>query len=324
MAVFSNVAVMLFLLISRMVIYIFLLLSITIIFYGLFENRNLINGSFCHFGWLWPQGNHITYLSHTVPLLMQGFSCYYLFGWYSGSVLIKACWQEWLSLLCLLLSLLVLHINSCCGTWAHSLCIVHVALQELQAVILMLHKVAFLLSGKVVALLLNSNTAKACLFTQDVTVCLLLSRLVCSILNMANKHGITLFPAYIHTHVNVDPDYLFWRRLVLEWYLLPHMGQVVSQLWGHLEVACSYTNQCQHYYPLENPLPMVALGLNGFSHLWAYKVSYVFPSPALVPLVLSKFLAEHVTGQLRHLILEASWLPTVLQILKDILIDVLL
>ena len=50
----------------------------------------------------------------------------------------------------------------------------------------------------------------------------------------------------------------------------------------------------------------------------------MFPPPALVPLVLSKFLAEHVNGQLRHLLLvapcwmEAPWLPTVLGMLADI------
>ena len=50
----------------------------------------------------------------------------------------------------------------------------------------------------------------------------------------------------------------------------------------------------------------------------------MFPPPALVPLVLSKFLAEHVKGQLRLLILvalcrmEAPWLPAVLNMLVDI------
>ena len=50
----------------------------------------------------------------------------------------------------------------------------------------------------------------------------------------------------------------------------------------------------------------------------------MFPSPALAPLVLSKFLTEHVKGQLRYLILvapcwmEASWLPTNLNMLADI------
>ena len=50
----------------------------------------------------------------------------------------------------------------------------------------------------------------------------------------------------------------------------------------------------------------------------------MFPPPALVPLVLSKFLAEHVNCQLRHLIMvapcwiEAPWLPTILNMLVDI------
>ena len=50
----------------------------------------------------------------------------------------------------------------------------------------------------------------------------------------------------------------------------------------------------------------------------------MFPPLALVPFGLSKFLAEHVSGQLRHLILvapcwvEAPWLPTVLNMLVDV------
>ena len=53
-------------------------------------------------------------------------------------------------------------------------------------------------------------------------------------------------------------------------------------------------------------------------------VSYVFHPPVLVPLVLFKFLAEHVKGQLRHFILvapclmEAPWLPTALNMLPDV------
>ena len=50
----------------------------------------------------------------------------------------------------------------------------------------------------------------------------------------------------------------------------------------------------------------------------------MFPPPALVPLVLSKFLVEHVKDQLRLLILvapcwmQAPWLPTVLKMLPGI------
>ena len=53
-------------------------------------------------------------------------------------------------------------------------------------------------------------------------------------------------------------------------------------------------------------------------------MSYMFPSPTLVPLVLSMFLVENVTGQFRLLIqmaslwIEATWLPVVLNMLVDI------
>ena len=53
-------------------------------------------------------------------------------------------------------------------------------------------------------------------------------------------------------------------------------------------MASSHTTQGQHYYILETPLPLRALGLNTFNHVWKFKVSYVFPPPALVPLVLSQ------------------------------------
>ena len=49
--------------------------------------------------------------------------------------------------------------------------------------------------------------------------------------------------------------------------------------------------------------------------------------PALVALALSKFLAEHVTGQFRFLVLvasgwkEAAWFPTILDVLKDISLE---
>ena len=89
-------------------------------------------------------------------------------------------------------------------------------------------------------------------------------------------------------------------------------------------LASSHSTQCKHYFTLETPLPLGALGLNAFSHPWTFQVSYVFPSLALVPLVLCRFLAELVNGQLRYLIMvapcwmEAPWLPTVLNMLADV------
>ena len=63
----------------------------------------------------------------------------------------------------------------------------------------MLYRVAFHLSGKVVALHLDNNTAKAYLCKQGGTVSPFLSRLACWILSLTDKLGITLIPAYIPT-----------------------------------------------------------------------------------------------------------------------------
>ena len=148
--------------------------------------------------------------------------------------------------------------------------------------------------------------------------------LACQILSLTGKHGITLIPAYIPTHLKVEADYPFQNWLLLEWHLLPEVAQTAFCLWGLPEVdllAYFCSTQCQHYFTLEIPLPLGVLGVNAFSHPWNFQVRYVFPSLALV---LSKFLAEHVNGHLRHLILvmpcwmEAPWLPTVLNMLSDV------
>ena len=102
------------------------------------------------------------------------------------------------------------------GAWSGSLSRAHIALQELQAVAVMLHRMAFCLSSKVVALHLDNRTAKAYLCNQGGTASPFLSRLACWILSMTDKHGITLLPAYIPTHLNVEADFLSQDWLLLE------------------------------------------------------------------------------------------------------------
>ena len=122
------------------------------------------------------------------------------------------------------------------GAWSSSLSRAHVALQELQAVVIMLCRMAFHLSGKVVVLHLDNSTAKAYLCDQGGTVSPFLSRLACQILSLTDKHGITLLPAYIPTHLNVKADFLSRDQMFLEWYLLPQVAQATFHLWGLPEV----------------------------------------------------------------------------------------
>ena len=128
------------------------------------------------------------------------------------------------------------------------MCRAHIALQELQAVSMMLCRMAFHLSGKVVALHLDNSMAKAYLCNQGCTVSPFLSRLACQILSLTDKHGIALIPAYISTHLNLETNYLSWDQTLLEWHLLPQVAQAAFCLWGLPEVnllASSHSNQCQ-------------------------------------------------------------------------------
>ena len=86
------------------------------------------------------------------------------------------------------------------------MCRVHIASQELQAITIMLHRMVFYLSGKVVTFHLDNSTAKAYLCNHGGTMSPFLSRLACWILSLTDKHGITLIPAYIPTHLNVEAD----------------------------------------------------------------------------------------------------------------------
>ena len=150
------------------------------------------------------------------------------------------------------------------GAWSGSLSRAHIALQELQAVAIMLHRMAFCLSGKVVALHLDKSTAKVYLSSQGGTVSPFLSRLACQILSLTNKHSITLLPAYIPTNLNEEADFLSWNQMLPEWHLLPQVALAGFHLWGLPEVdllSSSHSTQCQHYFTFGNSTASGGLGV---------------------------------------------------------------
>ena len=73
---------------------------------------------------------------------------------------------------------------------------------------MMLHRMTFHLSDKAFALHFDNSSAKACLYIQGGTVSPFLSRFACQILSVTKKCSITLIPAYIPTHLNVETNYL--------------------------------------------------------------------------------------------------------------------
>ena len=88
----------------------------------------------------------------------------------------------------------------------------HIALQEFQPVAMMLGKIAFCVSGKLIALHSDNSTANAYLCNQGATVSHFLSRLDCQILSLTDKHSNTPISAYIPTHLS----YLSKGHLLLE------------------------------------------------------------------------------------------------------------
>ena len=149
------------------------------------------------------------------------------------------------------------------GSWSGSMCRAYIALQELQAIAMMLCRMSFHLSGKVVALHLDNSMAKAYLCNQGGAVSPFLSRLACQILSLTDKHGITLIPAYIPTHPNVEADYLSWDQMLPEWHLLPQVAQEAFHLSCLPEMdlmASCHSTQCRHYYTLKYLLHLGSWG----------------------------------------------------------------
>ena len=101
-----------------------------------------------------------------------------------------------------------------------------------------------------------------------------------------------LYCSFQYTHLPISVwklNILLGVGLFSEWNLLHDRAQVTFHLRGqpHVDLlASSYIIQCQHYCTMESPLPLGAFRLNAFNHPWIYQVSYLFPPPALVPLVL--------------------------------------
>ena len=75
-------------------------------------------------------------------------------------------------------------------------------------VVLVLCRMAFHLSYKVFVLHLDKSTAGIYFCKKCGTVSVFLFRLACHILNLADKHGITLIPACIPAHLNLEANYL--------------------------------------------------------------------------------------------------------------------
>ena len=96
------------------------------------------------------------------------------------------------------------------------MCDAQIYLQEMHTVVLMLCRLAFHLSGKVVALHLDSSLASAYLYSQGDTMSLFHSRLACHILNLTDRHSITLIQTYFPTHLKVEANYLLHGKLVWE------------------------------------------------------------------------------------------------------------
>ena len=84
---------------------------------------------------------------------------------------------------------------------------VHIALQELQAAVVMLHRMAFHLSGMTVALHLDNSTAKDCLWNWNGTLSPSFGTTLWHI-ESGIQACVTHISAYKLTYLNVKSNYM--------------------------------------------------------------------------------------------------------------------
>ena len=105
------------------------------------------------------------------------------------------------------------------GSWSGSMCRTHIALQEVQAIAMMLYRMAFHLSGKVFAFLLDNNTVRLICVINVVQCLCFFSGMPAGYWVWLTSMVLTLIPAYIPTHISVEANYLSWDQMLPEWDL---------------------------------------------------------------------------------------------------------
>ena len=205
------------------------------------------------------------------------------------------------------------------------MCRAHIALQEFQAITMMLHRMDFHLSGKVVALHLYNITAKP-FHVIKVVQCLLFFP------GWPARYWVWLTSMVLLLFQHTCLPTSMWRQIIC-----PRIDCFQSGIFSFRWLRQLFTFgafwrwNCWHVLILLNASIITSWKLHYLWGPWGWipsailgLFSYVFPPPALVPLVLSKFLTEHVSGHLRHFILvapfwmEAPWLPIIHNMLADI------
>ena len=131
-----------------------------------------------------------------------------------------------------------------------------------------------------------------------------------------------------HTYLPISA----WMQFIYHWECFSRMqsslqrSSSISTLWLNRSwsVGIFMYQSMSAFLHLGKSTTSGSLWVECFQPSLVTQVSYVFPSSILVPIVLSRFLAEQIIGQVRllilvaHWLMETLWLPLVFNMLEDI------
>ena len=132
--------------------------------------------------------------------------------------------------------------------------------------------------------------------------------------NLSDKQGVTLIPAYLHTHLNVESN-SFMEESGPVWHFLPYIA--------HAVFVCILTYQSiPALLHLESSITSRSLKGECFNHPWQFQVNCIFP------LTISLNRSNFISVRICHRSVQAydsycaywmglPWLLTILNMLGD-------
>lgn len=195
--------------------------------------------------------------------------------------------------------------NLVSGTWSPTQRRWHSNKKELYAAIAAIKRNVKILQKSHVLIQSDNRTLIAYIRKEGGTKSLSLLALTFQLLQIIDKHQITLTAYYVPGRYNIIADRLSRGKQPAEWHLLPQGTAEVFRRWGRPEIDlfASRNSAVVQTYVSIDCRDHLAVYTDAFSRTWNYQLAWVFPPPTLLPRVLAHL--NNASGT--YLVVAPEW-----------------
>lgn len=174
------------------------------------------------------------------------------------------------------------------GTWDQKQHTWHSNQKELWTIKEVLMAVGSELHNQTVMVQTDNKTAVAYIMKEGGTKSTRLLQTTFEIFNLTNQHNIHLIARYLPGRYNLIADSLSRTNQLPEWSLSREILDVIFNKFGipSIDLFASRRSAIVNQYVSEDALDPDCAFVNAFSQTWNYPLGWIFPPPALIPLVL--------------------------------------